>query len=197
MAHDDFKKEFVYKTTLRDVYGMTDRMIDELGEPDKRVKNPHYRSGPLSKLYSIERVEEWCDAHREELDRAHQARAKRQESVKKANETKYNAIIEWAKTVEITLDPPASYEAAWDAVTEHYAFRAWDNDRYRDDAVTYGGVLAYMRHELTNYDHLLRQISGKVGTHEAYAIIRERVDDLVGHCLQELQSDHLREANVF
>ena len=181
----EFQKEYVYKSTLRDVYGMTDSMIAELGDPDLRVKNPHYRSGPLASLYLIERVEAWCDAHDDRLQKALSARAKRSEASKRANETKYNQIIEWANTVTVELYPPDSYEAVWNEADAYYASRDW---RFFGFGVGFGGVVAYMRHNCTNYDRLLKQIYGQVGTHEAYQIIRDRADNIVEQWLNEAQT---------
>lgn len=48
----------VYRTTVRK-RGWTEHAIDKyLGEPDKFAVNPHYSSGPKSKLYLLYRVEE-------------------------------------------------------------------------------------------------------------------------------------------
>lgn len=179
---DTFEKQYVYKTTLRDVYGLTDRMIAELGDPDKYTKNPHWRSGPMASLYLIERVEAWCDANRARINDILEKRAARQRAAKRAVETKYIALIHWAETAEIELEPLASYEDAWKSAETYYSGSSW-HDRY--DGVSFGGVIAYMRHNCTNYDRLLRQIDGKVGTHEAYQILRGRVDDLVEKWLNE------------
>jgi hypothetical protein len=50
------KAKYVYKSTLKKEFGFTDSIIKELGEPDKLVANPHYRSGPKSQLYLLEKV---------------------------------------------------------------------------------------------------------------------------------------------
>jgi hypothetical protein len=175
------KKEFVYKTTLKTVYGFTDSMIADLGDPDKYVKNPHYKTGPRSSLYRIERIERWCDDNRERLEAAPAKRAKRTEAAQRANQTKFDQIIEWAESVELEFEPLASYDDAWNSAETYYALSEWADSGY----VSWNGVIAYMRHNCTNYDALLRQIKGLVGTHEAYTIIRRRVDDLVEKWLNE------------
>ena len=48
--------EYIYKSTVKQ-RGWTDGAIKKwLGEPDKTVKNPNYRSGPPSSLYLLSRV---------------------------------------------------------------------------------------------------------------------------------------------
>ena len=60
--------------------GWTDAMIrDHLGDPDKQGVNPHYRSGPQTRLYSIERVEriETTEAFQQRLTQANTRRQAR------------------------------------------------------------------------------------------------------------------------
>jgi hypothetical protein len=52
-------EKYFYKTTIANTYGMTPKMIAELGDPDKLVENPHYKSGPPAGLYKVKRVEAW------------------------------------------------------------------------------------------------------------------------------------------
>lgn len=186
MSTGDFQKEYVYKSTLRDVYGLTPAMIRELGDPDKLTKNPHWKSGPLASLYLIERVEAWIDANIERVEQAREKRVKRAASAKRANETKYTKITQWAQMVDITFTPPTDYDAAWDQAEQHYLYQStWDDYR----TISYNGVVAYIRHNCTNYDRLLRQIDGKVGTYQAYNIIRARVDDMVEAWLNDARTE--------
>ncbi|MEI7776626.1 MAG: hypothetical protein WCK17_17845 [Verrucomicrobiota bacterium] len=60
-------QSYVYKSTLRKKYGLTPSMIEELGEPDKRVPNQNYRSGPRASLYKVERVEAWIEKNLERI----------------------------------------------------------------------------------------------------------------------------------
>lgn len=57
----------VYKSTLKAEFGMTDRLIRMLGEPDTFVKNPHYRSGPPASLYAVRRVRAFIREHGREM----------------------------------------------------------------------------------------------------------------------------------
>jgi hypothetical protein len=50
-------RQYVYRATLLK-RGWTEQLIDSvLGEPDKLVPNPHYRSGPRAMLCRVDRVE--------------------------------------------------------------------------------------------------------------------------------------------
>ena len=46
---------------------------------------------------------------------------------------------------------------------------------YGSGAVALGGVLAYLRHNYTNYHDLLAQLDGKIGTADAYLVVKRRV----------------------
>lgn len=50
-------------------------MIQELGEPDKLVTNPHFQSAPDGKLYLVDRVEAWVDENQERIKKAQESRA--------------------------------------------------------------------------------------------------------------------------
>jgi|SRR5215469_6421509 len=50
------KPRYVYKSTLYKRGRSDDLIAKYLGEPDKLVPNPHYRSGPRAKLYKLDRV---------------------------------------------------------------------------------------------------------------------------------------------
>ena len=63
-------EEYVYKTTLKSRYGLSDAEIKRLGPPDKLVPNPNYKSGPPASLYCVKRVEKWIKKHKPELERA-------------------------------------------------------------------------------------------------------------------------------
>lgn len=47
--------QMIYKSTIKKEFGLTEREIERLGEPDKVVKNPHYRS-KSAYLYALDRV---------------------------------------------------------------------------------------------------------------------------------------------
>lgn len=50
--------EFVFKSNLRERYGLTPKMIEQLGGPDKIIVNPHY-SQKTASLYRVDKIERW------------------------------------------------------------------------------------------------------------------------------------------
>lgn len=177
---DEQDKKYVYKSTLRMVYGLTDGMIQKLGEPDRLVKNPHHRSS-TAYLYLIERVESWCEDHAVEVEKARLLRPARSARAKEQMTARRAALLEWATIVQIIInDWPDDIRAAAEA---HYAARRDDYDYYD---VTEGAVLAYARHNCTNYHELLSQLRGRwmPGADEAYTIIKDRVNEI---CSQRMK----------
>lgn len=67
---------YAYRSAVREEYGLTDAMIDELGPPDESVPNPHYRCGPLASLYLRSRVEGWIAQNPERVQKAREHRTK-------------------------------------------------------------------------------------------------------------------------
>ena len=67
--------EMVYKSTLKNEYGFTDKYIRILGEPDKQVPNPHYRSGSPASLYSVDRVNRFLKKHRRAISQSKKRRS--------------------------------------------------------------------------------------------------------------------------
>lgn len=84
-ANEADQEQYVYKSTLRNEYGLTPSMIDELGGPDDFCENPHYANAAPGCLYLVSRVEAWVDANLERLEKAKELRAKRSEAAKAAH----------------------------------------------------------------------------------------------------------------
>lgn len=58
---EKLRPAMVYRSMLKSGYSLTNSLIAELGEPDKQVRNPHYRSdrpGPIGRTIS-EIVQLW------------------------------------------------------------------------------------------------------------------------------------------
>ncbi|MCZ7547400.1 MAG: hypothetical protein M5R40_29525 [Anaerolineae bacterium] len=179
------EKEFVYKTTLRKVYGLTDAMIADLSAPDALVPNPHYRDGPPAMLYRIARVEAWIEAHAAEVEAARDQRRRRAAGQRRATAVKYDRTLRWAQTAPIYIEGISSDLP--ERAARYYALAAWAQGR--DDgwgeALTEGGLIAYARHTCTNYEDLLRELSGRVGAADAYPILKTRVNEAVCAALVE------------
>lgn len=98
------KNDFMYKSTVRAVYGLSDAWMTRLGTPDREVPNPHYRSGPPSSLYSIARVEELLAEHAEEYAVHLAKRERRSVAAKARSQRADDELAEWARSVPITHD---------------------------------------------------------------------------------------------
>ena len=135
------EKQFVYKSTLKQVYGLNDTLIRMLCKPDKQVPNPHYRSASPASLYAIERVEQFVELHEDEITLARQRSAK----AKRVADVKRTELQQWAEAVSIEVDVlPIN---VWERAEQHYA-------NPEDFAgVGLNGVIAYARHRFTNYNH--------------------------------------------
>lgn len=182
------RAKYAYKTTLKNVYGLTESWIKRLGEPDKLVPNPHYSSAPQGKLYLRARVELFIEENQAEYDKLLAGRAARQARGEKAAATrmaKYRDRVEvlekWGRQCKIIIQElPRSLERlekdVWEAGLE----------LSRDGFFTmsYNAILAYTRHNLTNYESLLYEFEEKaegvpqtyVG--ETYCRIKDRTTRL-------------------
>ncbi|MCK6472706.1 MAG: hypothetical protein L6R28_13260 [Planctomycetes bacterium] len=90
-------ERMVFKTALKTRFGLTDRLIRMLGEPDERVLNPHYRSGPKASLYAVARVKKFIREHAPEIAALEQRRAKQAQAqaqrVKEATEADEREMV--------------------------------------------------------------------------------------------------------
>jgi len=173
---------YVYKATLRTVYGLTPRIIEELDPPDEYCVNPHYQSGPPANLYLIERVEAWIDEHKDEVEDARASRAKRSASAKAVHDKKrverYRTAEEWVNGLAITVSSPLPRTLLEDA---HKCFALGRDKNCLKDK----GLHAYCRHRLTNYESLLRKLYENDFSGDLYPLLRKRVDAVVMAALLE------------
>lgn len=186
--------EHITYSRLKGEHYWTDKMIqDLLGEPDKTVPNPHYRSGAPMKLYLLSRIiaiEQTLD-----LDAMRSRRLKRSVSAKKAVATKKRNILERAKNCDlqcnfsepifIVRENAESHHD--DLMMERYM---WHNFSYHkrahhitDHEVDYRDRWAvnYLRHERTDYDYWLYVLGGAVRH-----TLRERIHDEIAKTYPEL-----------
>ena len=172
--------DYIYKTTAKKVYGMTDKMLIALGKPDKLVPNPH-RKTQKAALYLRQRVTEWIDANqgwwKQEVDK----RAERSARSRQAADNKRQKTIAWAETIVIITDPlPVSFAKLAQETTDRGNERLYEQGRFYDQYIlSSSAVVAHLRHMYTNYESLLQELEGLVGTAEAYMIIRQRCDALI------------------
>jgi hypothetical protein len=176
------EKQFVYASTLRRVYGLTPKMVQELYPPDLYRDNPHYPDGPLASLYRIDRVEAWVERHQGRLHQARLSRAKRSSAAKAAHDRKraarWQAATEWLQGLPIEVERPLPATLFEDA-GKCYGMRG------PADCPAERGLHAYVRHWLSNYDSLLRQLYNQEFSQDLYPLLRERIDGRVVEALVE------------
>jgi hypothetical protein len=175
------KTDYIYKTTIKETYGLTDSWIKRMGEPDKTVPNPYY-SSRKSYLYLRVRVEAFIDEHQDEYKKLLEGRAKRSARAKAIANQRESKLLHWARTVRINIGRlPKQLDTLTRRVEASFRdFRLFERDDV--DArftISANAVIAYVRHERTNYESLLGEISSKPGCNQAYIIIRDRVDDAI------------------
>lgn len=176
------RKDYVSRTTLAKRYGLTPKLIEAMGAPDKEASNPHYRSGPPMQLFLIERVERFVDEHAEELRACAERRPARVAAAVKAISTKRSSLVAHAETVplEWRRPLPSSFGRlrgeAWSHATSHYGEEAHEPGR--------SGIFSTVRHDYTNYHDILATFHGRCGAEDAYQTLRNRLDDEIKRAMR-------------
>lgn len=182
------EKEFVYKSTLSRVYGLTPSMIEELEPPDLLVDNPHYKNAAPGCLFRIERVESWIEQHEDRVAKARASREKRAAAKRQVQERRRNdersRAMKWLESVPLSVESLPL--ALLDKADKHYKFAA------DFDFATDKGLRAYVRHHQSNYHSLLQELRGFDGwlAHELYPILRKRIDAAVEAGLTDWNKEH-------
>ena len=177
------KINYIPKTYILKRDGWTKKAMNIfLQNPDLIKTNPNYKSGPPMQLFLLEKIEkieqtvEFKEFVNKNKNKKHKIGA--QKSLK----TKIDKITNWAETVEIII-PNYSIRELKRLSIQHYNDYHFEDGAFvtkNDDAdfilrITYN----FIRHVLTNYETLLYEIHGKVGTDDAYDILRERIDNAI------------------
>lgn len=197
------KREFASAAGVK-ARGWTDAMIGKfLGEPDKLVRNPRYRSASEMRLYAIDRVEA---AEVTEDFKAFQEKSKnRRASALKVAERKRDVTLERAKgyTPKVDVIPMETLrELALDAYEDRQCERAWRRGDHYFSITDIIGVsrefsdrisVNYLRHERTTYDERLMDDFGQVGRREAYPIIKRNVLKEIARLYPELADECQRQ----
>ena len=184
--------------------GWTEAAIKRfLGEPDRRVPNPVYRSAAPARLYAIARVEAAEDTTEWRAWRL--AADGRSARGKTAAETRRAQTITEVAALDIRVPVMDLGRLAVLAV-EHRnvrdADRAWDRGWDDSDPAEVDGVdqgtlhrwmVNYLRHRQTSYDADLSGLYGRVGRAEAQAAIRRRVYDVIAEAYPSLAAECARQ----
>ena len=182
------------KAALRERGWRPTMIRDLLGEPDELETNPKYRSAAPMALYAAGRViaAEDTDDFRARLAKAEGAHAARSAAAQRSMETRRQAAIEWADTVPIDTDWPASAKQAIREGVEHWTFRQYDRGNYdadgksADPSTKRRWARNYLRHCATSYEGELVELFGVVGKDAAYQVLRARVEEMIEERFPEL-----------
>jgi len=199
---DAFASGFVCKSSLRDVFYLTDKWIAKLGTPDKEVPNPHYRTAPKMKLWAVSRVEQFIEDHKGDAA-FDKMQARRRETIRtaaernaKRNRVKMEKVKQqrlklekWAASCHITVKrlPNRLMEAIRRSQEDFHERTDW---RYADECggpITQRDAVNAVRHTYTNYHYLLDHLTearieaGKFADllgETAYEVIKARVNEV-------------------
>lgn len=110
-----------YASTLKE-RGWSEKLIQQLlGEPDEYGTNPHYKSGPPTRLFLRERV---FQAEETPSFQTHiEKREQRVESAKKAVQTKSTRLTERISQVEINLPKLTEAKLITQAISQYNRYR--------------------------------------------------------------------------
>ena len=172
LAKSSADVELVSKTSLLHEFGLTTEMVEELGRPDAHTRDTASRYD----LYLRERVGRWIEENEDRVEQAKTDRASqkvaafRQEEKRRA-EARQKAV-EWSDSVKIEAKTPLPDTLLEDA-QKQYKFRGWENP------LKERALRAYVRHEFTNYDSLIRGLKRCEFGGLMYKRVRNRIDEAV------------------
>jgi len=165
-----------------------------LGDPDRLAVNPHYKTGPMVRLYAIERVErtEQQDDVRAALEKIAATRPARKAASKKAAQARADALLEAIGRIQIQVRR-IDLARLRTAAISHWQQRQADRGDYladghsADDATIRRWMENYVRHRLTRYDEIIAQLFGLVGRDQAYDLLRTKIDAAIFRVYPELR----------
>jgi hypothetical protein len=177
--------------------GWTDAAIVKfLKAPDKEVPNPYYRKSPPMKLYSLERVE--AVEKSTEYQEFYTHNKTRRDASAKAVKTKREKLLKQVARWEIYIHPRHLEEVVRDAVTTFNSYRpdrsdegfSYEPARTDSDKEFLNRITVnFLRHQCTPYERRLDDITGKVGTREAYILLNECIYRRISELYPELKPE--------
>ena len=179
--------QFISKAGLIGKRNWTEKLVNMfMPHPDKEAENPHYKSAPPMKLYSLDRVERIEQTER--FKEAYRSASRNKAAGKEAAETKRNKLMTYVQTVVINipvLEKDSLIFQACASYNHHNSYRRQYVEGGEDfEPATPNSdhgflqriTLNYIRHNLTRYHVHLEQNFGKVGNDDAYEILKMRVN---------------------
>jgi hypothetical protein len=201
--------EYITPARLKGERDWTDGLIKRfLGEPDETAPNPHYRSGPPMRLYSIDRVNK-VEATTEFQD----ALAGKATSRKASKATAERKRVDLAAAIErvTVVVPKLTIAELRKRAVKHYNLLWEERGKYdkrasESDDPAFLDRIAYncLRHDLVRIvvadddqvyrDDLIASLKGRVGKNDAYDALWDKVSEAVVDVYPEL-ADAVRDAD--
>lgn len=195
----EWKPEYYSQTTLKS-FGFTAKMIETMLSEPVLKPNPHYKCAAPMKLWLITEVDAVMQT--DEFKEAVKKRESRRQGAAKAVETKraklHAEILEKCKHIKVRRwdltklrRQTISDKQAW------YNYQSMLRDgrcEYRDadtadDDTVQRWMVNFIRHNLTEYDDVLYEMSGRVGCHDEYYHYREAVLAKIAEVYPELKDE--------
>jgi len=199
------------KTQLKE-RGWTETAITEfLGQPDTNSPNRMSRGAAPICLYDTVRVEEVEQSEEYQIWAAKSAvrKARSKASAERSRERLLESLESWQPSFPVgdntTLDDVIA--AACDSYNERLLLFPRGRDDERSDASPRSDekflrriTVNYLRHNVSDYEAMLKSLHGKVGINDAVDLVRERVydaiadrfPDLAGECQVQMHDRAMR-----
>ena len=148
--------------------------------------------GARDKSYLIARVEEWCEANAGRLAEAQGERKKRSAQMTEVAQRRRDELIAWAEEVKVNVSA-FSPDDLRDEAESWYIWRDYERRTVHGDGdgdyepldLGEGALIAFVRHQYTNYEDLLAYLGQKPGCHEAYPVLKAQINEMVKAALRE------------
>lgn len=162
------QSEMITKSALKREYGLTDKLIEQLGEPDATRPNPHFRKAAPMLLYSRDRVEKWIASNPESIDQSNPRKSRALKAAETKRQQAQKMVDEALK--QLKLNPIPKDIAVRTQLFIGERFGAYGNEP------TPKAIASHIRHNYTNYEELLSKIKGKVGKGDLYLQIKDKLN---------------------
>lgn len=176
-------EKYISIAGIKATFNITDRIIKLLGEPDLIVPNPHYKSAPEMKLFDREKITKKLEQLRKNAPGLFAKMKDRRAAAGRAVNTKKKHMENFVDTTILDNLKIQEYDAknipelaekqhSWHEISIYGEIR-------HDWIGGFNAEIAYIRHNLTNYESLLDEIKGKVGASNAYTRIKQALNDKI------------------
>lgn len=193
------KIKYFSKSQLKE-RGWTETAINKfLGNWDLEKKNPMYSSSSTMKLYLIKRVkraESTKKFKQWSIDRD-----KRRLAALKSIKTKEDKLVEIVKSWNIQIDKISYKKILRYAIDDYNDFKLSKNDtkslinNNTNKEILDRVCVNFIRHQLSDYDGMLYELSGRTGISKAYLILNQKIYDTISEIYPRYKNECTRQLN--